>query len=132
VCEKPAVRVLEAGLLGNGAMGVIVRTRPDAILLHFGHNAVWDRRVAEVPPLVIGTFEEFWQQWQAREQGDKIARQWTEDYAKKTKAVYDEPYPDFPSSRPERPINTSGAIFFGLRLCWFGLFGPGGRGGEEV
>jgi hypothetical protein len=24
-----------------------------------------------------------------------------------------EGYPDFPSSRPERPINTSGAIFFG-------------------
>ena len=41
-------------------------------------------------------------------------------------------YPDFPSSRPERPINTSGAIFFGLRLCWFGVFCPGGRGGEEV
>ena len=41
-------------------------------------------------------------------------------------------YPDFPSSRPERPINTSGAIFFGLRLCWFGVFCPGGRGSEEV
>ena len=93
VCEKPAVRVLEAGLLGNGAMGVIVRTRPDAILLHFGHNAVWDRRVAEVPMSVIGTFEEFWQQWQAREQGDEAARQWTDEYAKKTKAGYDEPYP---------------------------------------
>ena len=93
MCEKPAVRVLEAGLLGNGAMGVIVRTRPDAILLHFGHNAVWDRRVAEVPPSVIGTFEEFWQQWQAREQGDEAARQWTDEYAKKTKAGYDEPYP---------------------------------------
>ena len=91
--DKPAVRLLEAGLIGNGAMGVAIRTRPDAILLHFGHNAVWDRRVEEVPEELIGKFDDFWRQWKARERGEASAIGWTEEYAKKTAAGYNEKYP---------------------------------------
>ncbi len=36
--------------MGNGGMGVVVTTRPDAIALYFGHNNVWDIRIAENRP----------------------------------------------------------------------------------
>lgn len=45
--EKPAPDFFEGALLGNGGMGVVVTTRPDAIVLYFGHNNVWDIRIAE-------------------------------------------------------------------------------------
>lgn len=48
----------EGALLGNGGMGIVVTTRPDAILLHFGHNNVWDIRVTENHTDQFGTFEE--------------------------------------------------------------------------
>ena len=93
VLDKPAVRISEAGLIGNGALGVAVRTRPDAVLLHFGHNSVWNIRTAAVPEELYGTFEDFWKQWKAREQGDERAFAWTEEYSKKTNASYDEKFP---------------------------------------
>ncbi len=93
VWDKPAVRISEAGLIGNGAMGVAVRTRPDAILLHFGHGSVWDIRTAAVPEELYGTFDDFWTQWKARERGDEAAFAWTEQYARDTNASYDETYP---------------------------------------
>ena len=39
-------------------MGVVVTTRPDAIVLYFGHNNVWDIRIAENNREKIGTFKE--------------------------------------------------------------------------
>ena len=39
-------------------MGVVVTTRPDAIVLYFGHNNVWDIRIAEDNREKIGTFKE--------------------------------------------------------------------------
>ena len=47
VMDKPAPGFFEGALLGNGGMGVVVTTRPDAVCLHFGHNNVWDIRVTE-------------------------------------------------------------------------------------
>lgn len=93
VLDKPAVRISEAALVGNGALGVAVRTRPDAVLLHFGHNSVWDIRTAAVPEELYGTFDDFWKKWKAREQGDAEAFAWTEEYSKKTNASYDEKFP---------------------------------------
>lgn len=58
VCNKPAPRFFEGALLGNGGLGVNVTTRPDAIVLYFGHNNVWDIRIAENHREAIGTFEE--------------------------------------------------------------------------
>jgi hypothetical protein len=39
----------EGALLGNGGLGCVVTTRPDAIALHFGHNDVWDARIPDPP-----------------------------------------------------------------------------------
>jgi hypothetical protein len=54
----PAVDFFAGALLGNGGMGAVVTTRPDAIVIHFGHNNVWDIRVAEAHKDQIGTFAE--------------------------------------------------------------------------
>ncbi len=58
VVDKPAPGFFEGALLGNGGMGIVVTTRPDAICLHFGHNNVWDIRVTEGHKEEIGTFED--------------------------------------------------------------------------
>lgn len=58
VMDKPAPNFFEGALLGNGGIGVVVTTRPDAVCLHFGHNNVWDIRVVENHRDKIGTFEE--------------------------------------------------------------------------
>ncbi len=55
--DKPAPDFFEGALLGNGGMGVVVTTRPDGIVLYFGHNNVWDIRIAEKNREAIGTFE---------------------------------------------------------------------------
>ena len=39
----------EGALLGNGDLGVVACTRPDAIVLHLGHNDIWDIRIEGVP-----------------------------------------------------------------------------------
>ncbi|NBU63747.1 MAG: hypothetical protein EBS29_04485, partial [Chloroflexia bacterium] len=56
--DKPAVDFFAGALLGNGGLGVCVTTRPDGIMLHLGHNSVWDIRVAEHHQDHIGTFAE--------------------------------------------------------------------------
>ncbi len=55
--NKPAVDFFEGALLGNGGMGVVVTTRPDGIMLYFGHNNVWDIRIAENHREEIGNFQ---------------------------------------------------------------------------
>lgn len=55
--DKPAVDFFEGALLGNGGMGVVVTTRPDGVMLYFGHNNVWDIRIAEKNKKEIGTFD---------------------------------------------------------------------------
>ncbi|MDO7742706.1 MAG: glycoside hydrolase family 95 protein, partial [Pedobacter sp.] len=54
---KPATDFFEGALLGNGAMGAVVTTRPDAIVIRFGHNNVWDIRIAEKNREALGTFK---------------------------------------------------------------------------
>ncbi|MCE7984835.1 MAG: hypothetical protein DYG89_26990 [Caldilinea sp. CFX5] len=57
-CDKPAVDFFSGALLGNGGLGAVVTTRPDAVVIHFGHNNVWDIRVAEEHQEAIGAFQE--------------------------------------------------------------------------
>ncbi|WP_328636909.1 glycosyl hydrolase family 95 catalytic domain-containing protein [Streptomyces canus] len=60
--RHPIVRTPAAGdffegaLLGNGEFGAVVVPRPDAIVIHLGHNAVWDKRAQVVDPDRMGTF----------------------------------------------------------------------------
>ena len=57
VRKGPAPDFFEGALLGNGGLGVVVCTRPDAVMLRFGHNDVWDIRIAEDNREEIGTFQ---------------------------------------------------------------------------
>ena len=42
VVSRPAAAFFEGALLGNGGIGAVVTTRPDAVVIHFGHTDVWD------------------------------------------------------------------------------------------
>ena len=63
--NKPAPNFFEGGILGNGGLGVIVCTRPDAVVLYFGHNNVWDIRVAENNRDTLLMFDEIWDRLRA-------------------------------------------------------------------
>lgn len=65
VYDKPAPDFFEGALLGNGGMGVVVTTHPDAVDLYFGHNNVWDIRIAENNKEKIGTFKEIFEKVKA-------------------------------------------------------------------
>lgn len=91
----PAVDFFEGALLGNGGMGVVVTTRPDGIALYFGHNNVWDIRIAENHREEIGTFQKIF---------DKVNQipttlnnltddPWYRQYNSLTGDNYSKPYP---------------------------------------
>ncbi len=92
---KPAPDFFEGALLGNGGLGVVVTTRPDAVVLYFGHNNVWDIRIAEHNKEKIGTFQ------QVFDKVDQIPSTfknltddpWYRDYNKMTAENYNKPYP---------------------------------------
>ena len=45
--DVPSPGFFEGALIGNGGLGVVINTRPDSVVLRFGHNNVWDVRLAE-------------------------------------------------------------------------------------
>lgn len=93
--DKPAVNFFEGALLGNGGLGVVVTTRPDGVLLHFGHNSVWDIRVAENHADEFGTFAEVLEKVKAIP-ADLSALEddaWYREYLKLTRENYRAPYP---------------------------------------
>jgi hypothetical protein len=93
--NKPAVNFFEGAVLGNGGMGVVVTTRPDAVQFHFGHNNVWDIRIAEDYRDETGTFEDVINRVKALPPGLQSIREdpWFADYFNKMHANYSKPYP---------------------------------------
>lgn len=77
----------EGALLGNGDLGVVACTRPDAIVLHLGHNDIWDIRIEEGHKDKLGTFEEIWGRIQAAP-GDVHEEEWYREYEKSVTASY--------------------------------------------
>lgn len=77
----------EGALLGNGDLGVVACTRPDAIVLHLGHNDIWDIRIEEGHKDKLGTFEEIWGRIQAAP-GDVHEEEWYREYEKTVTASY--------------------------------------------
>lgn len=77
--ELAAPDFFEGALLGNGGLGVVVCTRPDGIVIHLGHNDIWDIRIEEGHKDAIGTFEEVWSRICAAP-GDVHQEQWYKDY----------------------------------------------------
>lgn len=113
--DRPAPGFFDGGILGNGGMGVIVCTRPDAVVLYFGHNNVWDIRLAETDRDKLLTFDELWDRLRASAEHDGegirspgfmpdgrseitvdlalYPDQWFKDYCAMAAANYDEEYP---------------------------------------
>ena len=93
--NKPAVNFFEGALLGNGGLGVVVTTRPDSVLLHFGHNSVWDIRVAENHQDEIGTFAEIFKKVKAIPPDLEAMEEdpWYSQYLDMTQENYRAPYP---------------------------------------
>ncbi len=95
--KGPSVAFTSGALLGNGGMGVVVCVRPDAIVLHFGHNNVWDIRLAENNREAIGTFAEIFAKVDAISKSG-LAKSlkdepWFNQYLKMTAENYSHPYP---------------------------------------
>ena len=93
--NKPSTNFFEGAVLGNGGMGVVVTARPDAVCFHFGHNNVWDIRIAEDNREKIGTFADVFRKVQALSPGLKSI--WDDksfsDYLNMTADNYRKPYP---------------------------------------
>ncbi|MGO4293143.1 glycosyl hydrolase family 95 catalytic domain-containing protein [Chitinophaga sp. RAB17] len=91
VYNKPAPDFFEGALLGNGGMGVVVTTRPDAVVLYFGHNNVWDIRIAENNREALHDFNYVFNK--VKDIPDLDGDTWYQQY--KTLAVenYRQPYP---------------------------------------
>ncbi|WP_158081783.1 glycosyl hydrolase family 95 catalytic domain-containing protein [Paenibacillus selenitireducens] len=93
--DRPAPSFFEGALLGNGGLGAVVTTRPDAVVIHFGHNNVWDIRIAENNQEQIGTFEQLFAR--LKEIPEHFASlsddPWYRDYVKVASENYSFPYP---------------------------------------
>ncbi len=93
--EGPAPDFFSGAVLGNGGMGVIVCTRPDAVVFRFGHNNVWDIRVSEKNRDRIGTFREVFDRVAAIPDTVKNLEDdpWFKEYHEMARENYAKPYP---------------------------------------
>jgi len=93
--DKPAATFFEGALLGNGGMGAVVTTRPDAVVIHFGHNNVWDIRIAENNRERIGTFEDLFARLkEIPSHYESLSDEpWYKEYVAMAGENYDFPYP---------------------------------------
>jgi hypothetical protein len=117
--DRPSPGFFEGALLGNGGMGVVVCTRPDAVVLHFGHNAVWDVRLAENNREKIGTFQEVFEKVQAipSEYRSLSEDAWYRQYYVMTEENYSKPYPrPFPCGSVVLGFDRREAELLGHRL----------------
>jgi len=93
--DHPAVDFFEGALLGNGGLGVVVTTRPDAVILHFGHNNVWDIRMAEPEMGEIGNFHEVFNKVRTIPESLRtlLHDPWYKKYCEKMAEAYAKAYP---------------------------------------
>jgi alpha-L-fucosidase 2 len=93
--DRPASGFFEGALLGNGGLGAVVTTRPDAVVIHFGHNNVWDIRIAENHQDKIGTFEDLFARLKEipARYSSLSEEAWYREYVTMTSENYDFPYP---------------------------------------
>ena len=119
IFDGPAPDFFQGALLGNGGMGVVVTTRPDAIVLRFGHNNVWDIRLAENHRKGIGTFNFVF---------DKVSKipdtlalltedPWYAEYSRMAADNYRKPYPrPFPCGSVVLGFDRRDAEMIGYKL----------------
>ena len=117
--NRPAPDFFDGALLGNGGMGVVVTTRPDAVVLYFAHNNVWDIRVAENNRDKIGTFQEIFDRVKAiPDTLDLLTRDpWYARYSSMAAENYGKPYPrPFPCGSVLLGFDRRNAELTGHRL----------------
>ena len=117
--DRPAIGFFEGVLLGNGAMGVVVTTRPDAVVLYFGHNNVWDIRIAENNREKIGTFTEVFNRVKSIPDTLSLLTQdpWYREYSQMAQENYRKPYPrPFPCGSVLLGFDRRNAEMIGHRL----------------
>lgn len=113
--DVPSPDFFEGALLGNGGLGLVVCARPDAIVLHLGHNNVWDVRIDEGHKDNIGTFKEVWSKIQDGNGGISLKdNEFYKKYYDNCVAAYTKPYP--------RPF-PCGSIYFFLNIKEFEVLG---------
>jgi hypothetical protein len=95
ISDKPAIDFFEGALMGNGGMGVVVTTRPDGIVIYFGHNNVWDIRVAENNKEKIGTFDYVFNKVKSIPDTLSVLTNdpWYREYSRMAAENYSKPYP---------------------------------------
>ncbi len=96
----------------------MVTTRPDAVVIHFGHNDVWDIRVAEDNREKIGTFREVFARVRSLPP-DRVPEEdpWLREYIAMTGANYAKPYPrPFPAGSLILGFDRRQAELLGHRL----------------
>ncbi|MHB1485664.1 MAG: glycosyl hydrolase family 95 catalytic domain-containing protein, partial [Saccharofermentanales bacterium] len=95
VFDGPATDFFEGALLGNGHMGAVVNTRPDAVIIHLGHNSVWDIRVDESNKDKYGTFKQAYEKLKSIDLSKKYfyEDEWYVEYDKLTQESYMKKYP---------------------------------------
>lgn len=93
--DRPAIGFFEGALLGNGGMGAVVTTRPDAVVIYFGHNNVWDIRIAENNRKEIGNFKYVFDKVKAIPDTLALLTQdpWYRKYSEMAAENYSKPYP---------------------------------------
>lgn len=93
--NKPAIDFFDGALLGNGGLGAVVTTRPDAVVIYFGHNNVWDIRVAEDNREKIKTFDYVFNR--VKKISDTLALltddPWYREYSEMAQENYSKPFP---------------------------------------
>ncbi|MGR3304369.1 MAG: glycosyl hydrolase family 95 catalytic domain-containing protein [Candidatus Scalindua sp.] len=95
VHEGPAPDFFEGALIGNGGLGAVVCSRPDAIVIRFGHNNVWDIRIAENNQEEIGTFQEVFEKIRKIDPSLKSLNEdpWYKEYLAICQENYNKTYP---------------------------------------
>jgi len=93
--EGPAPDFFEGALIGNGGLGAVVCSRPDAIMIRFGHNNVWDIRIAENYRDELGTFQEVFDKVKEIDPDLQLLQEdpWYADYMAMAAENYRKPYP---------------------------------------
>lgn len=91
----PAVDFFEGAVLGNGAIGAVVCTRPDAVMVHLGHNNVSDIRLSEANKDKYGTFREVFERVKSVPPSLKSLNddEWCREYFEMAQESYRRSYP---------------------------------------
>lgn len=74
VCNGYAPDFNSGALFVIGGLGCVVTTRPDSLLLNFGHNSLWDIFLEDFRKRALGTFQDLFNKVMALPKGSLISK----------------------------------------------------------